>query len=264
MRRSAIVTAVVLFTTIAGAAAPGLTSTAGATSRRGPGTSTATAPAPANVRVKAGSAWTLDITGAGCQSDTFAAHHVFTAGTTNGDRGTYKGTRKLTMAWTAGASTGAVFKGTWTRATGHYTGTYASGGATAPLAATLVPAATSACLAMTTAPATASITLGSSDTDIATVTGRSGITPTGTVTFYVCPVGVEPCTAASPGLVDLGTTPVSGSSGNNVTATSAPYQPGATGSYCFLGLYSGDGNYPSASDGSTDECFNVFWRPSPS
>ena len=40
--------------------------------------------------------------------------------------------------------------------------------------------------AVATTPANPSIILGGSNTDGATVTGVGGVTPTGTVTFYVC------------------------------------------------------------------------------
>ena len=47
-------------------------------------------------------------------------------------------------------------------------------------------------------------------------------------------------------------------SGGTATATSPAYTPTATGTYCFLGVYSGDTNYSAASDGSTTrECFTV-------
>jgi hypothetical protein len=47
-------------------------------------------------------------------------------------------------------------------------------------------------------------------------------------------------------------------SGNTATATSPSFTPLATGTYCFLGVYSGDGNYAGGSDGSTTrECFTV-------
>ncbi len=47
-------------------------------------------------------------------------------------------------------------------------------------------------------------------------------------------------------------------SGGTATTTSPAYTPTATGTYCFLGVYSGDGNYQGGSDGSTSsECFTV-------
>jgi hypothetical protein len=58
-------------------------------------------------------------------------------------------------------------------------------------------------------------------------------------------------------VLDLGTVFVSGS-GGTATATSPPFIPQSTGTYCFLGVYSGDGNYAGGSDGSTArECFTV-------
>ncbi len=50
-------------------------------------------------------------------------------------------------------------------------------------------------------------------------------------------------------------------SGGTATTTSPAYTPTATGTYCFLGVYSGDGNYQGVSDGSTSsECFTVTPR----
>ncbi len=113
---------------------------------------------------------------------------------------------------------------------------------------------------VTTSPTKSSVVLGNSDTDGVTVTGVSGVTPTGTVTFYVCPGNTNPCTSSSTGVVDLGTATLSGS-GGTATTTSPAYTPTATGTYCFLGVYSGDGNYQGGSDGSTSsECFTVTPR----
>ena len=104
-------------------------------------------------------------------------------------------------------------------------------------------------------PTKASIVLGGSDTDTATVTGALGITPTGTVTFYTCgPFTTDTACTMSGTKVGAGT--LTGS-GNTATATSPPFTPTATGTYCFLGVYSGDGNYTGGSDGSSDECFTV-------
>ena len=51
---------------------------------------------------------------------------------------------------------------------------------------------------MATTPTNPSITLGGSNTDGVTVTGVGGVTPTGTVTFYVCGpfTSATACTAA--------------------------------------------------------------------
>jgi hypothetical protein len=55
----------------------------------------------------------------------------------------------------------------------------------------------------------------------------------------------------------LGSVSLSGS-GNTATATSPSFFPSSAGTYCFLGVYSGDGNYAGASDSSTTtECFTV-------
>jgi hypothetical protein len=110
-----------------------------------------------------------------------------------------------------------------------------------------------------TTPSTSSLSLGGSVFDTATVTGDAEITPTGTVTFYVCgPATSEtPCTVAD--RTELGA-PVSVSIAgavNLVTAASVSYTPPGVGGYCFVGLYSGDGNYAPGTDGSASECFTV-------
>ncbi|HTT86311.1 MAG TPA: hypothetical protein VMF60_02990, partial [Acidimicrobiales bacterium] len=110
--------------------------------------------------------------------------------------------------------------------------------------------------ATSTAPAHGSIVLGNSDTDTATVAGVGSVTPTGTVTFYVCGpfTTATACTTAGD---NLGSVNLSGSAGT-ASATSPAYTPTSTGTYCFLGVYSGDTNYSSASDSSTSrECFMV-------
>jgi hypothetical protein len=108
---------------------------------------------------------------------------------------------------------------------------------------------------VSTAPGLGSVVLGNSDTDKATVTGVAGVTPTGTVTFYICAGNAHPCSPTTSGVIDLGTVALTGSAGV-ATATSPSFTPLAAGTYCFLGVYSGDGNYLGGSDGSTiRECF---------
>ena len=93
---------------------------------------------------------------------------------------------------------------------------------------------------VTTSPTNTTIVLGNSNTDNATVTGVGGVTPTGTVTFYVCgPHGTATaCTTAG---TKLGSVTLCGRA--PATATSPSFTPLATGTYCFFGVYSGDGNY---------------------
>ncbi len=204
-------------------------------------------------RVKPGSTWTLKI-GSTCESDSFAGRHKFSDVAVKGDTGTYKGRGTLTMTWKTGSSTGAVFKGTFVTANDNYIGPYVDGGQSQ--SAILVRAAASGCDVLTTAPESNSIVLGSSDIDTATVGGQGTVTPTGTIHFYVCSGNTNPCTTGS-AVDDLGTVALAGS-GSSANALSPPYAPTTTGSYCFLGVYSGDGHYASLSDGSTtDECFTV-------
>jgi hypothetical protein len=119
---------------------------------------------------------------------------------------------------------------------------------------------TQATPAVTSSPFEASIALGGTDSDAVTVTGTDGITPTGTVTFWVCPGDTTPCTSSSSGAVDLVTNPVSDGEDQNAAAVGAysdHYTPPSAGTYCFSAVYSGDDNYTSASDATSDECFDV-------
>jgi hypothetical protein len=221
------------------------------------GSSAARSRTKALAKVRPGSIWTLQLSGDGCESDSFATHHAFSdaVADSSGDLGTYKGTKKLTMTWTAGTAAGEVFKATWSKTTGIYEGTYSRSDQS--VSAVLVPAAAGGCALVTTAPASTSIALGASDSDTATVTGEAGITPTGNVHFYACAGDTDPCTSSTPGVVDMGLDPVTGKS-STATATSGSYTPSATGSYCFLAVYEADGHYSTTSDGSTaDECFSV-------
>jgi hypothetical protein len=238
-------------------------SAAASTARTGTGTHATSAarsphaPTTAPAKVRPGSVWTLELPGSSCESDAFASDHAFSAlPLESADEGIYKERRtKLTMTWRAGAASGAVYRGTWHRRTGEYSGTYMRAGQS--VSATLVAVAVAGCAVVTTAPVTNATGIGSSDADTAAVTGQGGITPTGDIHFYVCPGDTGPCTTGSAGVVDLGTDQVSGS-GDTATATSSWYFPGATGGYCFLGVYSGDGHYLPSSDGaSSDECFTV-------
>ena len=221
------------------------------------------APAPSHSRplaeIKARSTWTLLPSGFSCESEVFGRRHAFAAfDHANGDRGTYRGTSTLTMTWTAGAASGSLFKGSWSRASGHYAGTYTVG--TTGVPASLVPVAATGCAEVTTTPVLSSVTEGSSDADTATVTGQAGFTPTGPVHFYVCPLASSPCTSTAVGVTNLGTTILSPSSASVdvATATSASFSATSPGTYCFLGTYAGNPHYSVSSDGSTPgECFTV-------
>jgi hypothetical protein len=106
-----------------------------------------------------------------------------------------------------------------------------------------------------------SVTLGGSIYDTAVVTGTAaGGDPTGTVHFYVCS-GSSACTTSTTGVTDLGTSSLV-SDGVAATytssATSASFQPSATGTYCFLGIYGGSTVYNTSNDSTTSrECFTV-------
>jgi hypothetical protein len=78
------------------------------------------------------------------------------------------------------------------------------------------------------------------------------------VSFYECgpTQNEQSCTSQAN---EVGTTPVSLIAGDNDTATadSVAFTAHSTGYYCFDAVYSGDSNYGSGSDSSTDECFAV-------
>ncbi len=117
---------------------------------------------------------------------------------------------------------------------------------------------TSASTSTVSTPTTSSIVLGASNTDLATVTGNAAAgSPTETVSFYVCGPTSSPAPCASTDdQVGTAVTVVPGASDTS-TATSASFTPTATGTWCFAAVYSGDSNYTTSSDGSTDECFDV-------
>ena len=93
---------------------------------------------------------------------------------------------------------------------------------------------------MSTQVSPATITIGSSFTDKATVTGPSGATaPTGTVTYNVYSTS------------DCSGMPVFMST-NNVGSTSASFTPTAPGTYRVIATYNGDGNYNAKSGACND------------
>jgi len=113
-----------------------------------------------------------------------------------------------------------------------------------------------------TAPSAPSITLGSSDTDTATVS-TSGAVPTGSVSFTVCgPTSLaSSCTTGAGDATALGSvslSPAPSAGADAAAATSPVFTPPSTGTYCFVADYSGDSTVAAASDGSPpSECFTV-------
>jgi len=110
-----------------------------------------------------------------------------------------------------------------------------------------------------TTPANATINLGQSDNDLATITGNAaGGSPTGTVSFYECGpyyTGPGNCTSQS----DQVGSAVALTTGANSqsTATSATFKPPSVGYWCFAADYNGSSQYLTSSDTSADECFFV-------
>jgi hypothetical protein len=117
--------------------------------------------------------------------------------------------------------------------------------------------------AMTTQVSTAGPVIpGTAVTDTATVTGNKPVTPTGTVTFFLC--GPIPTGACDTGGTNIGTGTLSGT-GNTATATSPAVNVSPAlvpGRYCFRAEWPGDVNYPTplvhfGGPTGTNECFTV-------
>jgi hypothetical protein len=133
-----------------------------------------------------------------------------------------------------------------------------------------------------TTPSSSTITLGSSITDTAVVTGSAaGGDPTGNVNFFVCQIETGSCdksdsnhtgTAVTGNPKALVSDGVSGT--YTSSAVSGSFTPTAVGRYCFRAEYVGSTTYTGSSDGSVTECFTVTdsfsnssaqtWRPNDS
>ena len=104
------------------------------------------------------------------------------------------------------------------------------------------------------------IVLGDSIRDHALVTGTgSSQPPTGTVTFAICAPDELTDGACPTGGTTVSTnslTPIAGTSTSE--ALSDVFTPDEPGRWCWRGAYSGDANYPAATDASTGECFDVI------
>jgi hypothetical protein len=118
--------------------------------------------------------------------------------------------------------------------------------------------ATQASAPTSSTPGSATITLGQTNTDGATVTGNATAgSPTGTVTFSVCGPLTSAAGCPTGGAAVGSPVTLTPGTGNTATASSSTFTPGATGTYCFRADYSGDSNYTASSDGTGDECFTV-------
>ncbi len=116
---------------------------------------------------------------------------------------------------------------------------------------------------LTTIPSRTSIVLGGSNTDSATFATVIGDPPSGTVSFFACgPLPSATGCTSSAGTAFSPSVPVTTEVGM-ASAPSQPFTPTATGTYCFLAVYSGDTNYAPSSDGSADECFTVTPKAPP-
>jgi hypothetical protein len=122
------------------------------------------------------------------------------------------------------------------------------------------------CTSGLTTQASASVPVGGSISDTATVTGSGAGNPTGTVTFTVCgpfPTATA-CTSSDATAAPAGTRTlqVDGTLGNPAIVTSDSIVTTGTGYYCFLAHYSGDIHYPAKDENSTGtECVQVVTVP---
>jgi hypothetical protein len=104
------------------------------------------------------------------------------------------------------------------------------------------------------------IVLGDSIRDHALVTGTgSSQAPTGTVTFFICAPGELTNGACPTGGTSVSTNALTPIANTSTSETfSAAFTPDEPGTWCWRGEYSGDANYPAATDASTGECFQVI------
>ena len=91
-----------------------------------------------------------------------------------------------------------------------------------------------------TTQASGTVPIGGTVSDVATVTGAEGVTPTGTVTFALYGPGDSTCSTSNVTL--SGPRPLTGSAGS-ATASSGDFTPAAPGTYRWTASYSGDANY---------------------
>ncbi len=98
------------------------------------------------------------------------------------------------------------------------------------------------------------------------VTGNgTGGSPTGTVTFYTCgPSATNPsaCNASSGNLLATQTVGLTAGTSPTSHASTTPFTPTTTGTWCFGATYNGDSNYQTSSDntsgdGDANECVTV-------
>ena len=133
-----------------------------------------------------------------------------------------------------------------------------SSGPTQVCSSTTLDVLVTAASSTTSTPTSSSIVLGNTNTDSAVVTGNATLgSPTGTVSFYECgpTATAQPCTSQTDQLGSA--VGVTAGAGNTSSAGSATFTPTSAGYWCFGAYYSGDANYSSSSDTSTDECFDV-------
>ncbi len=118
---------------------------------------------------------------------------------------------------------------------------------------------------LTTQVSAATVPIGSSLTDNATVEVSGGSdppAPTGSVSFFVCGPGVTECGVGGTAFdTKTLTVPPAVKDGKKYTVTSASFTPNAAGTWCFAASWPGDGNYtgPFRDDGA-NECFIVTPR----
>ncbi len=110
------------------------------------------------------------------------------------------------------------------------------------------------------APSSSTASLDGPNSDTVLITGNDDAAnapyPTGSVTFYTCAEGVDPCTSATWHQLGSPVT-LSTGSGNTNSAISETFDNTSAGTWCFAAVYSGDSNYTGSKDDSSDECYTV-------
>jgi hypothetical protein len=88
--------------------------------------------------------WTLFVTGAGCEVDSFTSSGTFSTTEFGGDAGNWAGGGSaIALAWTAGSDTGLLFSGTYIKSSNSFRGKF--GGFGFGLSGKLVQGARAGC-----------------------------------------------------------------------------------------------------------------------
>ena len=111
-------------------------------------------------------------------------------------------------------------------------------------------------------PTNATITIGQSVNDGASIVGNvAGGSPTGTVTFAWCDPTSKPAVCTSETHKVGGAVELTAASATTSSATSVSFKPTSVGYWCFGAYYSGDASYAASSDTAEGQCVDVKGPP---